>query len=97
VFFVNSDSMLNIIIIKSPSFSTEPVFSSSKVTIESTPLWKESESTIRTGKRPGENTLKKELWTKFEAASTYGFRLNASAFQGTAKKGFLDMLEEASL
>ncbi|KAJ6397735.1 hypothetical protein OIU77_018694 [Salix suchowensis] len=74
----------------------EPIFSSLKVTIERTPLWKESESTIRTGKRPGENTLKKELWTKFEAASTYGFRLNACEFQGTAKKGFLDMLEEAS-
>ena len=96
MFFVNSDSMLNIIIIKSSSFSAEAILSSSKVTIESTPLWKGSESTIRTGKRPGENTLKKELWTKFEAASTYGFCLNASAFQGTAKKGFLDMLEEAS-
>jgi hypothetical protein len=60
--------MLSIIIIKSSSFSTEAILSSSKVTIESTPLWKESESTIRTGKRPGENTLKKELWTKFEAS-----------------------------
>ncbi|KAG6773374.1 hypothetical protein POTOM_020648 [Populus tomentosa] len=82
--------------IKKPCNEAEAILSSSKVTIESTPLWKEPESTIRTGKRPGENTLKKELWTKFEAASTYGFRQNASAFQGTAKKGFLDMLEEAS-
>ncbi|XP_011038576.1 PREDICTED: uncharacterized protein LOC105135412 isoform X1 [Populus euphratica] len=73
-----------------------PVCGVSKLIIESTPLWKEPESTIRTGKRPGENTLKKELWTKFEAASTYGLRLNASAFQGTAQKGFLDMLDEAS-
>ncbi|KAJ6775253.1 hypothetical protein OIU79_018430 [Salix purpurea] len=81
--------------IKKPC-NEEPICSSLKVTIERTPLWKESESTIRTGKRPGENTLKKELWTKFEAASTYGFRLNACEFQGTAKKGFLDMLEEAS-
>ncbi|KAL5822716.1 hypothetical protein ACOSQ4_020616 [Xanthoceras sorbifolium] len=63
---------------------------------ESTPLWKEPESTFRTGKRPGENTLKKELWTKFEAASTYGIHYDASAVRKTAKKGFLDMLEEAS-
>ncbi|KAJ6762929.1 hypothetical protein OIU79_023633 [Salix purpurea] len=68
----------------------------SKLIIESTPLWKEPESTIRTGKRPGENTLKKELWTKFEAASTYGFHLNASSSKRTTQKGFLDMLDEAS-
>ncbi|KAJ6434265.1 hypothetical protein OIU84_017880 [Salix udensis] len=68
----------------------------SKLIIESTPLWKEPESTIRTGKRPGENTLKKELWTKFEAASTYGFHLNASSLKRTTQKGFLDMLDEAS-
>ena len=96
MFFVNSDSMLSTIIIISSSFPTGPVCGVSKLIIESTPLWKEPESTIRTGKRPGENTLKKELWTKFEAASTYGFRLDASAFQGTAQKGFLDMLDEAS-
>ncbi|TXG68827.1 hypothetical protein EZV62_003762 [Acer yangbiense] len=65
--------------------------------IESTPLCKEPESTFKTGQRPGENTLKKELWTRFEAASTYGIRYDASAHQKTAvKKGFLDMLEEAS-
>ncbi|KAJ4718036.1 UDP-N-acetylglucosamine pyrophosphorylase [Melia azedarach] len=64
---------------------------------ESTPLWKEPESTFRTGKRPGENTLKKELWTKFEAASTFGTRHNASAIRKTAQKGFLDMLDEASV
>ncbi|KAK2654641.1 hypothetical protein Ddye_014497 [Dipteronia dyeriana] len=65
--------------------------------IESTPLFKEPESTFKTGQRPGENTLKKELWTRFEAASTYGIRYDASAHQKTAvKKGFLDMLEEAS-
>ncbi|KDP40858.1 hypothetical protein JCGZ_24857 [Jatropha curcas] len=65
--------------------------------VESTPVWKEPESTIRRGKRPGENTLKKELWTKFEAASTYGLRLNAFSLQRTAQKGFLDMLDEVSL
>ncbi|GAV61258.1 hypothetical protein CFOL_v3_04786 [Cephalotus follicularis] len=64
--------------------------------IESTPLWKEQVSTIRTGKRPGENTLKKELWTRFDAATTHAVRYNASTFHKTAKKGFLDMLEEAS-
>ncbi|KAH9602308.1 hypothetical protein KSS87_010890, partial [Heliosperma pusillum] len=64
------------------------------VTVESTPLWKGCESTVKTGKRPGENTLKKELWTRFEAASsTNGFDLN---FQVTSPKGFLDRLEEAS-
>ncbi|XP_044496086.1 uncharacterized protein LOC123218640 isoform X2 [Mangifera indica] len=64
--------------------------------VESTPLWIEPESTMRTGKRLGESTLKKELWTRFEAASSFGIRYNASAFQRTARKGFLDMLEEAS-
>ncbi|XWS16289.1 hypothetical protein CRYUN_Cryun34aG0072300 [Craigia yunnanensis] len=64
--------------------------------VERTPTWKEPESTMRSGKRPGESTLKKELWTKFEAVSTYGLRYNASAIQRTARKGFLDMLEEVS-
>ncbi|XP_059645242.1 uncharacterized protein LOC132286853 [Cornus florida] len=64
--------------------------------IESTPLWKEPGSTTRTGKFPGENTLKKELWTKFEAASTNGIRFNVSVLQKTAQKGFLDRLDEVS-
>lgn len=51
---------------------------------------------MQTGKRPGESTLKKELWTKFEAVSTFGLRYNASAVQRTARKGFLDMLDEVS-
>ncbi|CAJ1951083.1 unnamed protein product [Sphenostylis stenocarpa] len=54
--------------------------------VESTPM---PESSFQTGKRPGENTLKRELWTKFEAASTWGC-------QKSAHKGFLDLLEEAS-
>ncbi|KAJ4718032.1 UDP-N-acetylglucosamine pyrophosphorylase [Melia azedarach] len=78
------------------SFHPEP-FGGNSALIESTPLWKEPESTFRTGKRPGENTLKKELWTKFEAASTFGTRHNASAIRKTAQKGFLDMLDEASV
>lgn len=79
-----------------PSFAGTESMGVDTVLIESTPLWKEPESTFRGGKRPGENTLKKELWVKFEAASTYGFRFNASAVQTTSKTGFLDMLEEAS-
>ncbi|XP_022724240.1 uncharacterized protein LOC111280951 [Durio zibethinus] len=63
---------------------------------ERTPTWKEPESIMRTGRRPGESTLKKELWTKFEAVSTCGLRYNASAIQRTARKGFLDMLDEVS-
>lgn len=55
-------------------------------------MWKEPGA----GKRPGESTLKKELWTKFEAVSTSGLRYNASAIQRTARKGFLDMLDEVS-
>ncbi|GKV27184.1 hypothetical protein SLEP1_g36384 [Rubroshorea leprosula] len=76
--------------------SNQGYISNSLLHIESTPLWKEPESTIRTGKRPGESTLKKELWTRFEAASTYGLRHTASAFPRTVQKGFLDMLDEVS-
>ncbi|KAF8407100.1 hypothetical protein HHK36_006225 [Tetracentron sinense] len=72
------------------------LLSASLVFPESTPLWKESESTIQTGKRPGENTLKKELWTKFEAASTNELGFDVSVFQETTRKGFLDRLEEVS-
>ncbi|XP_062087570.1 uncharacterized protein LOC133794365 [Humulus lupulus] len=63
--------------------------------VESTPTWKEPQSTSKRGKRPGENTLKKELWTKFEAASTSTnvIRFNVCA---TSRNGFLDRLEEAS-
>ncbi|KAF7843401.1 UDP-N-acetylglucosamine pyrophosphorylase [Senna tora] len=65
--------------------------------IESTPMWREPESSFPTGKRPGETTLKKELWTKFEAASTtHELLLNCPTVCNTAQKGFLDLLEEAS-
>ncbi|XP_042488903.1 uncharacterized protein LOC122069037 [Macadamia integrifolia] len=63
--------------------------------LDGTPLW-ESERKIQTGKRPGENTLKKELWTKFEAASSSQLHFDVSKFQETTRKGFLDMLEEVS-
>lgn len=59
-------------------------------------MWKDPQSTIRKGKRPGETTLKKELWTKFEAAS-YGFRLKGCGGLDLEKKGFLDRLDEVSL
>ncbi|KAK7294261.1 hypothetical protein RJT34_17148 [Clitoria ternatea] len=65
---------------------------------ESTPMWQEPESSFRTGKHAGENTLKKELWTKFEAASTWGCqpKLATAPVQKSTHKGFLDLLEEAS-
>lgn len=65
---------------------------------ERTPMVKEPMSSFRMGKHPGENTLKKELWTKFEAASTDtdGICFNTSLLQTTTKKGFLDQLDEAS-
>ncbi|KAG9449093.1 hypothetical protein H6P81_009058 [Aristolochia fimbriata] len=61
---------------------------------ECTPMWKDMGSTVRRGKRPGENTLKRELWTKFEAASTSRLEFNLSALQEPETKGFLDRLEE---
>ncbi|KAK8618808.1 hypothetical protein V6N13_132787 [Hibiscus sabdariffa] len=64
--------------------------------VETTPMWKEAQSPMQRGKHPGESTLKKELWTKFEAVSTYGLHYNTSAGRGTARKGFLDMLDEVS-
>lgn len=52
---------------------------------------------MRTGKRhPGENTLKRELWEKFEAASSNGLCFNTNAFGKTEQKGFLDLLDEVS-
>lgn len=61
--------------------------------VESTPM---PERSVQTGKLPGENTLKKELWTKFEAASTWGCQPKLPTVQNTTHKGFLDLLEEAS-
>ncbi|PWA63956.1 hypothetical protein CTI12_AA348540 [Artemisia annua] len=75
------------------------VVSCNKV-IESTPMCKDLDTTILKGKRAGENTLKKELWTRFEAATAHGFHLKASVDKeiGNASdsKGFMDLLEEAS-
>ncbi|KAF5198081.1 hypothetical protein FRX31_012332 [Thalictrum thalictroides] len=64
--------------------------------LESTPMWKDPESRIKTGKQPGENTLKKELWTRFDAASSssHVLQLGATVLRDTSRKGFLDRLEE---
>ncbi|XP_073147645.1 uncharacterized protein [Henckelia pumila] len=60
---------------------------------KSTPMINDPMSIFRMGKQPGETTLKKELWTKFEAACTH----NSSIFQEmSSRKRFLDRLEEAS-
>ncbi|KAE9621387.1 hypothetical protein Lal_00032083 [Lupinus albus] len=64
--------------------------------VEGTPMWQEPESSFQSGKRPGENTLKKELWTKFEAASTYIVQPKLPTIGENIQKGFLDLLEEAS-
>ncbi|CAL4894569.1 unnamed protein product [Urochloa decumbens] len=58
--------------------------------------WKGLESTNLKGRLAGETTLKKELWTRFEAASTHELHFNKSLFQKTDGKCFLDMLEDAS-
>ncbi|XP_020414563.1 uncharacterized protein LOC109947807 [Prunus persica] len=74
-----------------PSCLQEPV-GGRLALIGSTPIWKEAESVVRTGKRPGENTLKRELWTKFEAASSNELLFN----DFVTHKGFLDRLDEVS-
>ncbi|KAL8250119.1 hypothetical protein R6Q59_033812 [Mikania micrantha] len=74
---------------------------SCKKVIDSTPMCKDLDTTVLKGKRAGENTLKKELWTRFEAATAHGVHLRSSFNQeqgnssGTSK-GFLDLLEEVS-
>ncbi|GFP97781.1 hypothetical protein PHJA_001922200 [Phtheirospermum japonicum] len=65
--------------------------------IESTPMIKEPMSSFQIGKQAGENTLKKELWTKFEAATAHVIRFDEPILEDddTTKKGFLDRLDEA--
>ena len=58
--------------------------------------WKDLESTNLKGRQAGETTLKKELWTRFEAASTDELHFDKSFFQKMDGKRFLDKLEEAS-
>lgn len=56
--------------------------------------WKGLESTNLMGRLAGETTLKKELWTRFEAASANELHFDKARFQKTDTKCFLDMLEE---
>ncbi|KAL3655260.1 hypothetical protein CASFOL_001046 [Castilleja foliolosa] len=60
---------------------------------ETTPMIKEPMSSFRIGKQAGENTLKKELWTKFEAATAFDEPILED--DDPTKKGFLDRLDEA--
>ncbi|KAK8938347.1 hypothetical protein KSP40_PGU018595 [Platanthera guangdongensis] len=60
---------------------------------QSTPV--PSESALKNS-RPGENTLKKELWTKFQAVSMGRMSYTDSVLQEAPKKDFLDLLEEVS-
>ncbi|KAE8772790.1 hypothetical protein D1007_55159 [Hordeum vulgare] len=57
--------------------------------------WKGLESTNLKGRHAGETTLKKELWTRFEAVSTNELHLDRSVFQKPDGRRFIDMLEEA--
>ncbi|XP_074572330.1 uncharacterized protein LOC141828845 [Curcuma longa] len=61
----------------------------------STPFWKDLESTQK-GKLPGETTLKRELWTKFEAASSNHLSFNASIFHKEENEGFLHKLDQVA-
>ncbi|KAG8086184.1 hypothetical protein GUJ93_ZPchr0010g7549 [Zizania palustris] len=54
------------------------------------------ESTNLKGRRAGETTLKKELWTRFEAVSSNELHFDNSVFQRSDGRHFLDILEEAS-
>ncbi|KAI0515573.1 hypothetical protein KFK09_008240 [Dendrobium nobile] len=55
-----------------------------------------ADDSILKSRRAGENTLKKELWTKFQAVSMGRIFYKDSVLQKEGKKGFLDMLEEAT-
>ena len=58
--------------------------------------WKGLESTNLKGRHAGETTLKKELWTRFEAVSTDDLHFDKSVFQKSDGRRFIDMLEEES-
>ncbi|XP_010455701.1 PREDICTED: uncharacterized protein LOC104737266 [Camelina sativa] len=75
---------------------------SMSMVVENTPVFKEPESVMTKNRtRAGESTLKKELWTRFEEASIQdeGIHFNSmptTTVRGNKKKGFMEMLEEAS-
>ncbi|KAJ9568432.1 hypothetical protein OSB04_004398 [Centaurea solstitialis] len=64
--------------------------------IVNTPMCKDLDTTVLRGKRAGENTLKKELWMRFEAA-TVDVAVDHKTPKGLVNKGFMDLLEEVSL
>ncbi|KAF9604137.1 hypothetical protein IFM89_002812 [Coptis chinensis] len=63
--------------------------------VDSTPIWKEPESRTNIGNQPGENTLKKELWREFEAASLSSnvLRLDALVFETLLERDSLTDLK----
>ncbi|KAF0924256.1 hypothetical protein E2562_009963 [Oryza meyeriana var. granulata] len=56
--------------------------------------WKGMESTNLKGRQAGETTLKRELWTRFEAVSTNELHFDSSVFQRSDGRRFIDILEE---
>ncbi|XP_040380323.1 uncharacterized protein LOC102708624 [Oryza brachyantha] len=56
--------------------------------------WKGLESTNLKGRQAGETTLKRELWTRFEAVSTNELHFDSSIFQRSDGRRFIDILEE---
>ncbi|KAI4330645.1 hypothetical protein MLD38_028914 [Melastoma candidum] len=81
----------------SDSFRLMPVQCDNSRLIEKTPVWRGPEGN-RPRRPPGENTLKRELWTKFEAASAYNIlKGNGSHSADSKLRGFMDRLDEASL
>ncbi|KAL5202339.1 hypothetical protein ABZP36_013291 [Zizania latifolia] len=58
--------------------------------------WKDMEGSNLNGRQAGETTLKKELWTRFEAVSTNELHFDISVFQRSDGRRFVDILEEAS-
>lgn len=83
-------------ILMEPSDEKPPPTPANNELLLGTPMLNDFQSTILTGRHPGESTLKRELWTKFEAVSVNGLHFDASVFQKASRNGFLDMLEEAS-
>ncbi|MCL7045803.1 hypothetical protein MKW94_023103, partial [Papaver nudicaule] len=76
----------------SPRGIRKPLNAAGTSILESTPLWKEPDSVICTGK--GESTLKRELWTRFEAASSSVLHFDLSVLPEAPTKGFVDKFEE---
>ncbi|MQL75395.1 hypothetical protein Taro_007755, partial [Colocasia esculenta] len=63
---------------------------------EATLMWKDFGSATGNGKNAGEATLKRELWTKFEAVSAHSLRFDPSIFKQESRKQLIDMLEDVS-